>query len=442
MSLDVALQSVAFYVLSCSTCAKINHRRKAKIQAKRERAEKHELETEQPGLYRHPSPFSTNPYWTEEIMMGPGPPKKKGDKTDSKNASQRALNTAGQGSSYASSGVMSTTDAGSSPTAVTEGSRLSGEGWNLKRYQREDEALWGHDTPGPGHRIMDAIAKAGSTAGRLIESRLSRGGSGSVEEENPGIYYLAKNPPVNDLHPPVVSTQPASRDETRWMLQPPPPAKVMEGKERVDRNRASSNGSSRKAGSTTPLSRQVTGRFVDVKLQRGETMPSREDSGSKTPKSIRPRGQHHERSRSQSMGSSGSSDGGIIAKRRPQPIFVSDGTNSRDQAVHIPIPTERPALGEKPIRPLLTPIVSSSNIVPTTSSRNGHLPLQELADPSSNSAVNSRAPSPSNPLSRLSPSVNAMPASIPSVESKFPGASTFKFPRLVTIENVEPGEED
>lgn len=443
MSLDVALQSVAFYVLSCSTCAKINHRRKAKIQAKRERAEKHELETEQPGLYRHPSPFSTNPYWTEEIMMGPGPPKKKGDKSESKNASQRALNTAGQGSSYASSGAMSTTDAGSSPTAATEGSRLSGEGWNLKRYQREDEALWGHDTHGPGQRIMDAIAKAGSTAGRLIESRLSRGGSGPVEEENPGTYYLAKNPPVNDLHPPVVSTQPASRDETRWMLQPPPPAKVMEGKERVNRNRAGSNGSSRKGGDTTPLSRQVTGRLVDAKLQRGETMPSREDSGSKTPSSRRPRGQRHERSRSQSLESSGSSEGGITRKRKPPPISVStDGASSRDKAVHIPIPSERSEMGEKPARPLLTTIISSSNIVPTVSSGNGHLALQELPHPSSNSAVNSRAPSPSNPLSRLSPSVNAMPASIPSVDSKFPGASTFKFPPPVTMENVEPGSEE
>jgi hypothetical protein len=136
MSLNVALQSVAFYVLSCSTCAKINHRRKAKVQAKRERAEKHALETEQPGLYQHPSPFSTNPYWTEEIMMGPGPPKNK-DKSGSKNASQRALNTAGQGSSYAGSTAMSS-DPPSSPTAVTEGSRVSGEGWNRKRYQRED----------------------------------------------------------------------------------------------------------------------------------------------------------------------------------------------------------------------------------------------------------------------------------------------------------------
>lgn len=200
-------------------------------------------------------------------MMGPGPLKKKGDKGGSKNASQRGLNTGGQGSSYAGSGATST-DA-SSPTVV-EGSRISGEGWNRKRYQREDEALWGHEIQGPTQRIMDAIAKAGSTAGRLLEGRLSKS-SPSVEEENPRSYYLAKNPPVNDLHPPVVSTRPANREETRWMLQPPPAAKIMEGKERVNRNRADSNGSSRRGGEGTPLSRQVTERLVDAKLQRGET---------------------------------------------------------------------------------------------------------------------------------------------------------------------------
>src|SRR5438874_618005 len=137
MSLDVALQSVAFYVLSCTTCTKIYHRHKAKQVAKRERAEKQALETEQPGLYRHPSPFSTNPYWDEEIMLGPGPPKRKGGQGGSKNTSSKALNRTEQGSSVTSSGCIST-DPGSSPTMVSTAPRLSGENWNRKRYQRED----------------------------------------------------------------------------------------------------------------------------------------------------------------------------------------------------------------------------------------------------------------------------------------------------------------
>lgn len=428
MSLDVAIQSVVFYVLSCSTCAKINHRRKAKVQAKKEREEKHILETEQPGLYRHPSPFSTNPYWTEEIMMGPGPLKKKADKTSSRNDSQRALNTAGPGSSYAGSGAAST-DA-SSPTAV-EGSQISGEGWNLKRYQREDEALWGHDTYGPGQRIMDAIAKAGSTAGRLLEGRLSKSGP-SMDEETPKSYYLAKNPPVNDLHPPVVSTRPASKDETRWMLQPPPPAKVMAGKERVNRNRADSNGSSRRGAEGTPLSRQVTDRLMDAKLQRGETpsFPDLRLESSKlgsTPKSNRRR---HERD---TNSSSDSSRTVMKRKRKPQQIAISPSAmSSADSIEHIPIPSEK-GRKERPGRPVLTTIASSRNVVPQKLKADD-LQLRALSTPS-DSTMNSRAPSPTN---RLPPNANSMPASIPSVETKFPGADNFVFPKSKASENEGP----
>ncbi|KAK0104678.1 hypothetical protein ONS95_004952 [Cadophora gregata] len=435
MSLDVAIQSVAFYILSCSTCAKISHRRKAKIQAKRERAEKHALETEQPGLYRHPSPFSTNPYWTEEIMMGPGPPPKKGG---SKNASQRALNTAGQGSSYAGSTAMSS-ETPSSPTAVTEGSRISGEGWNRKRYQREDEALWGHDIPGPGQRIMDAIAKAGSSAGRLLEGRLSKSGSGPLrEEESPTPYYLARNPPVNDLHPPVVSTAPASRDETRWMLQPPPPAKVMEGKERVNRNRAGSNGSSRRGNDGTPLSRQVTERLVDAKLQRGETpyeeVRARTEAKSKPQP---PTAQLPRRTRSGSIESSDSSDTVLRRKQRPPPISVSSSKrSSRDIVEHIPIPAS-PHTGsnielDEKSRPALTTILSSSNNVPQVKQQDDVLPFRELSVPSE-SALNSRAPSPSQ---RLSPQANAMPVSLPKIEPKIAsGSSGVRLPKPATVED-------
>jgi hypothetical protein len=455
MSLDVALQSVAFYVLSCSTCAKINHRRKAKIQAKRERAEKHELETEQPGLYRHPSPFSTNPYWAEEIRMGPGPPNKKLEK-ECKNTSQAALNT-GPGSSSANSASMST-GAASSPTVV-DTSQVSGEAWNRMRYQREDEDLWGHDTQGPGQRIMDAITRAGETAGRLLEGRLSRTVS---EEENPRSYYLAKNPPVNDLHPPVVSTQPASRDETRWMLQPPPPAKVMEGKERVNRNRAASNTSSRR-GPEESLGRQVAERLVDAKVQRAGT-PSHSDVGRtssqrtssqrtssrptssrpqsrpKTSNSNRPKGQRHERSTSISSASSGSDETTMKRKRKPPNLSISPTSTSPTTIEHIPIPSSPAAttkeVQEQSDKPILSTDVSSSVSFPQDKKeKGGHLALRELSPLSTNRAANSRTPSPSN---RLPPNANSMPVTVPTVQSKFPGADTFIFPNPKTAENTEP----
>lgn len=425
MSLDVALQSVAFYVLSCSTCAKINHRRKAKLQAKRERAEKHALETEQPGLYRHPSPFSTNPYWDEEITMGPGPPKKKAEK----NSSQAALNPAEPGSSYANSYTMSTgTGTASSPTAV-EGSRTSGEGWNRKRYQREDEALWGHDVQGPGQRIIDAIARAGSTAGRLLEGRLNKGGP---SEENPGSYYLAKNPPVNDLHPPVVSTQPASRDETRWMLQPPPPAKVMEGKERVRMTRAVSAGSSRRGPDGSPLSRPVTEKLDDSRAPLVETIPpldagrtsSGEESGAKELDSSRPKGQSHERSTSPASTLSGSDGSPARRRQSPPDISISSAGDAPDTIKYLSNSSFTAAPASN-LRERLTPLKENE----------GPSALRELSSPSSNSTINSRSPSSSN---RLSPNANSMPVTIPSVESKFPGSQSSVFPKPTAVERKGP----
>lgn len=371
--------------------------------------------------------------------MGPALQKKGGNK----NASQRGLHTpnpnAAPGSLRASTDVLSTV--GSSHTAVTdqEGSRISGEGWNLKRYQREDEDLWGHDVPGPGQRIMDAISKASSSAGRYLEGRISRG-FGSMEDEVPASnhYFLPRNPPVNDLHPPVVSTTPSSREETRWMLQPPPPAKVMEGKERVNRSRAGSNGSGGGRPEGIPLSRQVTERLVDARLQRGEMpqpSPSKfpsalsnrsissagTDSSFKAPPS-RERKPRNRRRRSVGSypGSTDSEDEGLAGgagskktKRPPQLSRMASNIDNRSSSLDTvehntmpssqfdrstSIPSQRQpeksssAATDNTIRPSLSTIISSSN----TTSKVPHKTF-------------SRDHSSSETQSRLLPDVNAMP---------------------------------
>jgi len=345
--------------------------------------------------------------------MGPGPVKKSG----SKNGSQNPLSSGGHGSSYAGSTQVGT-DPPSSPTAVTEGSRISGEGWNLKRYQREDEGLWGIDFHAPGQRFKEAIGKAGEAASRLIESRLTRSDGGV--DLNPGTYYGGRNPPVNDLHPPVVSTQPTSRDETRWMLQPPPSAKIMEGKERVVRNRADSNGSSRsRRGVGEPLSRQVTGKLVDAKFQSRESFFDRPASPRwiKTPTSAKARASRFDRNRSLSPGSSSEEEGTRVhRKRRPQPI----PTSAVDSDCSLETPQLPSGYSSAPPRseskrPSLPTILSSSRVVP-----------QEISFPSTNNTELD------TPLNRLSPNANSMPATIWSGESgKFPG-SNYKFPRPVS----------
>lgn len=245
MSFPVAVQSAVFYFVACTPCAKARHRQRAKVKAKKEREEKAKLELDQPGLYRQPSPFNTNPYWQEEIKMGPSLPKK----TASKNSSQRGLTSSGRDSSVPS--MSDHTNLGDSLTVVPDDDALA-QSWNRRRgYQREDEELWGQWSA-PGHKLMDAFSKARDSAGRLIDATLGMGAAEKevTELDRREFYFSPRNPPVNEYHPPVVSSTPSHRDARKWMLQPPPPAKIMEGKVPVLRAASSA---SRSSGPSQPL---------------------------------------------------------------------------------------------------------------------------------------------------------------------------------------------
>ncbi|MCJ1468655.1 hypothetical protein MMC07_007284 [Pseudocyphellaria aurata] len=247
-------QSAVFYYLSCAPCAKIAYQRRRRKGAHRAKSEKLPTELEQ-GVYRHPSPFSTNIYWNEEMAMGPGPPQKKGnrDRDKGKAESSRQLRSGGAGSS-ALTGTSSADTIVENESRNTEAGceKQSSEGWNRRRYQREDEILWGIG----GDSTSEVISRSGSASGS---------------------YYVARNPAVNDLHPPVVSTQPTHRNETKWMLQPPPSARIMEGKERVTRSRSGSgvshqSDSSRKKDDMS-LGRKVGERLMEEKVKRGVYPP-------------------------------------------------------------------------------------------------------------------------------------------------------------------------
>ncbi|KAK1757456.1 hypothetical protein QBC47DRAFT_156736 [Echria macrotheca] len=303
MSFCVAVQSAIFYFVACTPCNKVLHRRKAKIKAKKEKEEKARVILEQPHLYQHPDPFHTNPFWAEEIRMGPSlQPKKKGG--NSKSASQRGLanpsqdlSHTGTESTIAISPATTSANAvpkptippspaaagiGSSPTIVQEedtsatlsktASVSTGDGWNYKRYQREDEELWGLEFSKTGQKLMDAIKQAGTTAGRFVESKLGIEKQ-VTEEDRYNFYFSPRNPPVNDYHPPVVSSKPTHPDALRWMLQPPPPAKVMEGKVPVSRTGSMMSVGSRRAGVSDgiPMGRLVGERALEAKIRNGET---------------------------------------------------------------------------------------------------------------------------------------------------------------------------
>lgn len=240
--------------------------------------------------------------------MGPSLPKKsKGRDGSSKSASQKHLTnrshdltSVGTGSTVAVSplpGMELTPSAkpdapttpekhagiSSCPTIVPEEDAISAtlsktvsvstaEGWNYKRYQREDEELWGYDISRTSQKLMDAIKQAGTTAGRFVESKLGIE-KHVTEEDRYNFYFAPRNPPVNDYHPPVVRSKPIHKDGLQWMLQPPPPAKVMEGKVPVSRTSSVMSVGSRRTGvfDSMSMGRLVGERALEARIRNGET---------------------------------------------------------------------------------------------------------------------------------------------------------------------------
>ena len=247
-----------------------NRKRKRRKEAKAVGKERAALELSQPDMVRQPMAFTTNRFWAEEIEAGPGPPKgRRRDSLDGGLAQKRekangmqSSNDKGKRKSVFANNTNTVSFAepsqpgessSSEPTQQqvrpqrpsmdqkqsafdtlkeTLRSSLSPETWNWKRYEREDDPLWG---------LNDAMSRMWdrarpSQSGRPEHRRsLSLGRRRADTTEGDRFVYdysRARHPEVNDLHPPVVSQLPATKAEVAWMLQPPPSRAVMEGKVR------------------------------------------------------------------------------------------------------------------------------------------------------------------------------------------------------------------
>ncbi|KAH8697424.1 hypothetical protein BGW36DRAFT_397144 [Talaromyces proteolyticus] len=212
MWLARGVQSAVFYYVTCTPCAAAVDRRRRKRDAarvQREQAKSTVIITDQPRPFAQPTPFSTNSGWMEEIALGPGPPTRR-----------HRANKNGQNEAMALPRLSATSSTTVEDTASSEQDKAYlktslGDRFHWARFQREDEVLWGEEE----QQVL------GSSVG--FSGRARAGTSHSSK------YSVGRAPPVNDLHPPIVSG-PTSRAETRWMLQPPPTARVMAGKAKHD----------------------------------------------------------------------------------------------------------------------------------------------------------------------------------------------------------------
>lgn len=409
-------QSAIFYYVSCAPLSKFSYRRKKRKEYKRAKADNAMSEAEG-GVHKHLAPFSTNPHWREEIDIGPGPPVRNAQRDG------RGLPEKGKPKKDRQLPTGSSTETGTSSANTVVGEeggervRESGDGWNKRRYQREDELLWGFEQQ-----------KAGLTG----MPPMSSSASGSTYQ------YYARNPAINDLSPPIVSTHPTNKVESQWMLQPPPKAKVMDGKERQapaitpKRSRSTSGGShgtrgTMKKASDVSLSRQIGERLVDSKLKHGK-LPEISTTTS------RGRSAHSHRSATSAEAAPGQAhDGGMGTSTRTRSVSVKRENQPPPILIgSVPPPSPspaRPPLSTTPSETLpwrqkdrpahLRPLILTAN-----SASSLHV-LQELVAPSSQLNVIKAVPT---PLSMEAVSVNLPPVSqhedvdlqLPETESLFP----------------------
>ncbi|KAI9790520.1 MAG: hypothetical protein M1816_005027 [Peltula sp. TS41687] len=461
MSLFVALQSVLYYVLACSACRQCAYQRKRKQEAllgtkQRQRQQQQQqqgaegdVEAEGGGnentFYRHTttSPFSTNIYWREELALGPGPPQQKsrsgrergrekgkaGKGSHHHQQLRRQLTTGGTGSSVAS--LTSTGHGGESSSSgghLLEGggggvaasaaaaeNNIRTEDWYHRRYQRDDEVLWGHQ-----HSQRAAVGH--SDNGVLLHGRPEKTS-----------YTRVRGGPLTELHPPVVSRHSSDRDEMQWMLQPPPRARIMSGKERVNgRDRSGSGGSSRTMTGDLSLGRQLGVRLMEDKRRLNAAAAaaagtfSRERLGAQqmTAGQGQRQGQRHDRDVISRLADDETSSRWSRERSPPPPIWITEDSPRSSGETGIvgsrgslhPDGVPRPIDPSSPATHYLQPSTSSlppSTTSPTNSFSSQHPQhiLQELLPPNNtnNTAYNVHSSPPTTTLSsdenqRLRPS--------------------------------------
>lgn len=319
MALHRGIQSAIFYYLSCAPCTGYSYRKKRRKEAIKDRAQKQQMEMDDPGLYRHPSPFATNPHWQTEIDLGPTPLPTRNKKT-----SQKKSRTGNE------STLASYTSLPLARPDTDDGS------WKVRKHQREDEDLWGSNAS------RTSILGGSVINGKGIISRPPTARTARTDKTGTS-YYSVNNPPINDLHPAIV-TRLENKEDAMWMLQPPPSARVMSGRDPppTRRRRGSDSASSRmssRRGDASPLSRQMSQRIIDEKLRSRELLPAINMDND----------QDHDPRPSISPSKSTadlSTDGSTRARRRPRPppINVSEDTSASSVTLihrpHVPFDPE------------------------------------------------------------------------------------------------------
>ena len=220
-------------------------------------------------VYRQPGPFTVNEYWTEEIEAGPGLPTKRAKKTRANpkappsSRGLRPLDRAAKseskpyGHGYGDVGqVLTNGDKASLPSdlfavgdmASSQPSKNTLEvpqipedrPWSAHhQQQRDDEELWGVNRASfdpaavSSTGALSTVKTTGRSATRTCTKNSTLNGGTDSSTASTDSFFIPKNPPVNDLHPPVATNPQYRKNGCDWMIQPVPAPSVMSGKGQV-----------------------------------------------------------------------------------------------------------------------------------------------------------------------------------------------------------------
>lgn len=215
MALHRGIQSAIFYYLSCAPCTEARQRHKRRKAADLAKLEKEALDAQGSDVayqYKHPLPANTNPAWNLEIAIGPSKESKAAAKARSKKEAESAPR---------SSDSTNKSDNTKVPSSISDlDSEHQAKVQWASSFQRTclDESLITIPEQAHTNRLSQirspALPKSASTPDSMASPA----------------WVSPRNPPLNDLHPPTVTRYDSPAD-IGWMLEPPPPARVMRGYE-------------------------------------------------------------------------------------------------------------------------------------------------------------------------------------------------------------------
>lgn len=253
-------QSAVFLYAQCGPCLAWRESHRQKKQWKREKQERARY-SDQPGVLRQPAPHEVNPSWEEEIRLGPAPPPKKG---------RKRANTRNSRDTASSGTLVPSETAGEGMDDLRGDSKERPMFWNAKRFQRPDEEYTYVDPPEERPQMVYAppgLIRRGSSVG---VGAWTVDGPKSPGKPKRTYTPTASMPPVNELHPPVVSSVPAKKEDRAWMTAAPPSAAFMRGTKGTTTRPRSGSGNSSMKSADTHLNRQVGQKIVEEKIKKGE----------------------------------------------------------------------------------------------------------------------------------------------------------------------------